>query len=142
MKKIPQFEVLHSNAGYYIGTADEMGIPEARLTDYYPTYTEAYEALTHNTYTIRNAPEVSMYLNMIDSPSHQMATDIEERIQLLRRANQYVLSHINDKTLIIDWWFLVVPDEPTDEDYFDLAMDDDDYLHVLQTFTNILLEDQ
>lgn len=50
--------VLESYAGYYIGTHDEEGFPNCRLSQqYYKTKDEAEEALEGRTFTERNCVE-------------------------------------------------------------------------------------
>lgn len=50
--------VLRSNAGYYVGTQDESGVPYCRLSGYYETENQAQGALMHG-FKIRDAVEIN-----------------------------------------------------------------------------------
>ena len=54
-----ELQVLHSNAGYYIGTLDEFGAPNCRLTNYYQSKDDASNDLDHKSYKVRDAVEVN-----------------------------------------------------------------------------------
>lgn len=45
MPKHSELQVLHSNAGYYIGRNDAEGLPLSRESGYFPTYRNAEDAL-------------------------------------------------------------------------------------------------
>jgi len=56
-------EVLRSNAGYYIGTLDEEGFPNCRLSEeYYKTSEKAEKALENRMFTERESEEI-MFCN-------------------------------------------------------------------------------
>lgn len=47
-----ELQVLKSNAGYYIGTMEDSGMPVSRESiEYFDTQTEAFSALRNNTFT-------------------------------------------------------------------------------------------
>lgn len=54
-KRLP-LQVLHSAAGYYIGTADEDGPFSRECVEYWPTEREAQEALRSGDWTQRDEP--------------------------------------------------------------------------------------
>ncbi len=46
-------QVLQSRAGYYIGTTDQDGFPESRISDYFPNVETANKALELDAFTRR-----------------------------------------------------------------------------------------
>ena len=49
-------EVLRSNAGYYLGTTDDLGCPNSRDSGYYPTSEAAQAALDSGEFVPRLHP--------------------------------------------------------------------------------------
>lgn len=58
-----EIKVLKSNAGYYLGTVSEEGLPNCRLSEeYYPNEDAAKNALDNGFYTERESVE-NLYCN-------------------------------------------------------------------------------
>lgn len=53
-----KLSVLSTNAGHYIGTVDEHGLPYCRVSEqYYPEKQSAEDALKSKSFTPRHSPE-------------------------------------------------------------------------------------
>ena len=65
--------------------------------------------------------------------------EIEERIEELKRIDESVKDFDNEELWLI--WIMVVPDGATDEDYEDIAEDDDFYEEVVSLYKKLQEEE-
>ena len=64
---------------------------------------------------------------------------LEKRIEILKRMHDVVLG-IEDETAYYDYWINLVPDEPCEEDFEDIASDDEMFKQVLTLFNQLLMK--
>ncbi len=67
-------------------------------------------------------------------------TMVEIRIDLLKQMHKYVIE-MGDEYLYDTWIISAVPDEPSDNDFEDIANDDDYWVHACHVFSRIAFED-
>lgn len=64
----------------------------------------------------------------------------EQRIELLKGMNQYIID-LGDEEVVYEAWFsLGVPDEATDDDYECIAEDVDEWRFICQLFGRLIKE--
>ena len=63
----------------------------------------------------------------------------EQRVNLLKNLHKSV-QEIDDKTAYYDFWINLVPDEPDQEDFEDIATDKTMYKEVLELYCQLILK--
>lgn len=63
----------------------------------------------------------------------------EQRIQLLKEMNQYIID-LGDEETYVTWFCLGVPDEPTEDDYECIAENTEEWVHTCQLFGRLIKE--
>lgn len=56
------------------------------------------------------------------------------RVDFLKQMNKYVLEHIYDESAHMGWLMVAIPDAPTEDDYLDIAEDDEEWVGICQYF--------
>lgn len=54
------------------------------------------------------------------------------------RSMHLIVSSLNDETAYYDEWIHIVPDEPTEEDFFDIANDEEIFAQTISFFKSIM----
>ena len=52
--------------------------------------------------------------------------------------NKYVLEHIYDETVHMMWLMVAIPDAPTEDDFLDIAEDDEEWADICEYFGKTL----
>lgn len=60
------------------------------------------------------------------------------RIQFLKQMNDYVLKHIYDEEAHMRWLMVAIPDAPTEDDFLDIAEDDEEWVEICIYFGELL----
>ena len=60
------------------------------------------------------------------------------RVDFLKQMNQYILEHIYDETVHMMWLMVAIPDAPTEDDYLDIAEDDEEWADICEYFGKTL----
>lgn len=60
------------------------------------------------------------------------------RVEILKQMNKYVLEHIYDETVHMMWLMVAIPDAPTEDDYLDIAEDDEEWADICEYFGKTL----
>ena len=63
----------------------------------------------------------------------------EQRIELLKRMNQYIID-LGDEEVYDTWFSCGVPDEPTEDDYEFIADNIEEWVYVCQLFGRLIGE--
>lgn len=61
----------------------------------------------------------------------------EMRELILRTMHEYIKTEVSDENAYMSW-ILIVPDEPTEEDFQSLAEDDEDWKDCVKLFGKLL----
>lgn len=62
---------------------------------------------------------------------------IKKRVGLLKGMHEYVLGHISDEEAYMTW-ILLVPDEPDEEDFQNIAEDDELWEESCELFSRVV----
>lgn len=60
------------------------------------------------------------------------------RVEFLKQMNKYVLEHIYDETVHMMWLMVAIPDAPTEDDYLNIAEDDEEWADICYYFGKTL----
>jgi len=60
------------------------------------------------------------------------------RVDFLKQMNKYVLEHIYDEEAHIGWLMLAIPDAPTEDDFLEIAEDDEEWADICEYFGKTL----
>jgi len=60
------------------------------------------------------------------------------RVEFLKQMNKYILEHIYDETVHMMWLMVAIPDAPTEDDYLDIAEDDEEWADICEYFGKTL----
>jgi len=60
------------------------------------------------------------------------------RVEMLKQMNKYVLEHIYDETVHMMWLMVAIPDAPTEDDFLDIAEDDEEWADICEYFGKTL----
>ena len=60
------------------------------------------------------------------------------RVEILKQMNKYVLEHIYDETVHMMWLMVAIPDAPTEDDFLDIAEDDEEWADICEYFGKTL----
>ena len=61
------------------------------------------------------------------------------RVDFLKQMNQYILEHIYDETVHMMWLMVAIPDAPTEDDYLDIAEDDEEWADICEYFGKLVM---
>lgn len=67
--------------------------------------------------------------------------ELEFEINLLKGMDKYLRDHVQDEE-IFEAWIQVVPDEASEDDFYEIADDSESFREVLQLFAEILVQDE
>ena len=59
---------------------------------------------------------------------------VRMRVEMLKQMNDYVLKEISDESAHMGWLMVAIPDAPTEDDYLDIAEDDEEWINICQYF--------
>jgi len=62
---------------------------------------------------------------------------VDTRMKILKEMNQYIIN-MGDENVWLTWIELGVPDEPTKEDYFSIADDEEDWKYTCGLFGRLI----
>ena len=62
---------------------------------------------------------------------------VDTRMKILKEMNQYIIN-MGDEDVWLVWIELGVPDEPTLEDYFSIANDEEDWKYTCGLFSRLI----
>lgn len=60
------------------------------------------------------------------------------RVEILKQMNKYILEHIYDETVHMMWLMVAIPDAPTEDDFLDIAEDDEEWADICEYFGKTL----
>ncbi len=60
------------------------------------------------------------------------------RVEMLKQMNKYVLEHIYDESAHMSWLMVAIPDAPTEDDFLDIAEDDEEWADICEYFGKTL----
>lgn len=60
------------------------------------------------------------------------------RVDFLKQMNTYVLEHIYDESAHMGWLMVAIPDAPTEDDFLDIAEDDEEWVEICIYFGELL----
>lgn len=60
------------------------------------------------------------------------------RVEFLKQMNKYILENIYDETVHMMWLMVAIPDAPTEDDYLDIAEDDEEWADICEYFGKTL----
>jgi len=61
------------------------------------------------------------------------------RVDFLKQMNKYVLEHIYDEEAHIGWLMLAIPDAPTEDDFLEIAEDDEEWADICEYFGKLVM---
>lgn len=61
------------------------------------------------------------------------------RVDFLKQMNTYVLEHIYDEEAHMGWLMVAIPDAPTEDDYLDIAEDDEEWVDICDYFGKLVM---
>lgn len=61
------------------------------------------------------------------------------RVQFLKQMNDYVLKHIYDEEAHMGWLMMAIPDAPTEDDFLDIAEDDEEWINICDYFGKLVM---
>ena len=61
------------------------------------------------------------------------------RVDFLKQMNKYVLEHIYDESAHMGWLTWAIPDAPTEDDYLDIAEDDEEWADICSYFGKLVM---
>ena len=60
------------------------------------------------------------------------------RVEFLKQMNKYILENIYDETVHMMWLMAAIPDAPTEDDFLDIAEDDEEWADICEYFGKTL----
>ena len=60
------------------------------------------------------------------------------RVDFLKQMNNYILEHIYDESAHMGWLTWAIPDAPTEDDFLDIAEDDEEWAGVCSYFGGLV----
>lgn len=63
---------------------------------------------------------------------------VKIRVELLKQMNDYVLKEISDESAHMGWLMIAIPDAPTEDDYLDIAEDDEEWADICSYFGKLV----
>ena len=61
------------------------------------------------------------------------------RVDFLKQMNKYVLEHIYDESAHMGWLMVAIPDAPTEDDFLDIAEDDEEWADICDYFGKLVM---
>lgn len=64
---------------------------------------------------------------------------VRMRVEMLKQMNDYVLKEISDESAHMRWLMVAIPDAPTEDDYLDIAEDDEEWVDICDYFGKLVM---
>ena len=64
---------------------------------------------------------------------------VKIRVELLKQMNDYILKEISDESAHMGWLMVAIPDAPTEDDFLDIAEDDEEWVDICDYFGKLVM---